>query len=134
MPPEEVPQIAEDKILDSRAVWANESPGPDVLEAKCRSIGTRFQGNHDEKLRRDSPWASVQMSHVVCSFTPLLKLELIVADITGAFLQGLPTQRELYVRLQRNLGRCTIPGVPSGSLLKLNKSIYSTNDAARTMY
>jgi hypothetical protein len=36
--------------------------------------------------------------------------------------------------MPRNLGGASIPGVPAGSLLKCNKSIYGTNDAARQWY
>lgn len=74
------------------------------------------------------------MSHVVCSLASLMKFELVVVDVTGAFLQGLPIQRELCFRLPKNLGRCSIPRVSRGSLLKLNKSICGTNDAARAWY
>lgn len=42
------------------------------------------------------------MSHVVSSLAALLKLELVVANVTGAFLEGLPIQRELYFRVPRN--------------------------------
>ncbi len=45
-----------------------------------------------------------------------------------------PSCRELYFKLPSNLGPLKIPGVEPGCLLKLNKSIYGTNDAARQWY
>lgn len=93
LPPKKSARKAEDWILDTCDVWASKSSDPDVLEAERRIIGEGFQKNFDETLRRDSPTASVQMSHVVCSLAALMKLELVAAGVTGAFLQGLPIQR-----------------------------------------
>lgn len=62
-----------------------------------------------------------KMYHVVRALAALMKLEIVVAeivvaDVTGAFLHWLPIQRELYFRLPRNLGKRSIPGVITGSL------------------
>ena len=62
------------------------------------------------------------------------KLKLVVADATGAFLQGKKITRNLYFRLPKNTGDLGITGVAPGSLLKCEKAIYGTNDAARQWY
>lgn len=54
IPADKAAPIAADKILDSRAVWTNESSDPDRLEAKCCIAGKGFQEPFDETLRRDS--------------------------------------------------------------------------------
>ena len=120
-------------VLESRAVWTDKSENG-VFAPKCRVVGRGFQEKYDESLRRDSPTASTQMTNMLCSLSASLKLKLYTADVTGAFLQGKKIERELYFRMPSNLGKCALPGVEAGSLLKLNKSIYGTNDAARAWY
>ena len=61
-------------------------------------------------------------------------MKLTAADVRGAFLQGLKIDRELYFEPPKNFGKAKIPGVAPGSLLKLKKSIYGVNDAARQWY
>ena len=121
-------------ILDSKVVWTDKAVKPGEFEPKCRITGKGFQQVYDDKLRRDSPTVTPQMMHMMCSLASSLKLKLHGADVTGAFLQGKKIQRELYFRLPRNLGPLTIPGVKAGDLLRLNKSIYGLNDAARAWY
>ena len=74
------------------------------------------------------------MHTVVCSGCASEKLNLVVADATGAFLQGKKITRNLYFRLPKNTGDLGITGVAPGSLLKSEKAIYGTNDAARQWY
>ena len=74
------------------------------------------------------------MHNVVCSVCPSEKLNLVVADATGAFLQGKKITRNLYFRLPKNTGDLGITGVSPGSLLMCEKAIYGTNDAARQWY
>ena len=74
---------------------------------------------YDESLRRDSPTCSNLLVQII---------------VRGAVLQGLKIDRELYFEPPKNLGKAQIPGVQPGSLLKLKKSIYGVNDAARQWY
>eukprot|EP00959_Pyramimonas_sp_CCMP1952_P046003 960957-Pyramimonas_sp.AAC.1 len=52
----------------------------------------------------------------------------------GLHQPGVQIERELYFKLPKNLPGMNIPGLEEGSLLKSNKSIYGTNDAARAWY
>ena len=132
--PSAAAKVHASKVLDSRAVWTDKGSDGD-FQPKCRIVGRGFQEKYDEKLRRDSPTTSVQMANMIACVAATFKLSLIVADVTGAFLQGKNITRELYFRLPRNLGQCRMPfGIPVGSLLRLNKSIYGTNDASRAWY
>eukprot|EP00959_Pyramimonas_sp_CCMP1952_P050318 1051561-Pyramimonas_sp.AAC.1 len=71
------------------------------------------------------------MTLLLRSLVSSLNLDLVIADVKGAFLHGKAIARELYFRIPTNLGKRDIPGVKAGDLLKLNKSIYGLNDAAR---
>ena len=126
--------LRSENIIGSRGIWTNNSDIPDDFIPKCRIVGQGFQEHYDEKLRRDSPTCTPFMQNTVCSISASEKLELTIADVTGAFLQGKKIDRDLYFRLPTNLGRCRLKGVAPGSLLKLGKSICGTNDAARAWY
>ena len=104
------------------------------LVLKCRVVGRGFQEEYDEALRRDSPTCSNLLVQVICSLAASRFMKLTAADVRGAFLQGLKIDRELYFEPPKNLGKAKIPGVEAGSLLKLKKSIYGVNDAARQWY
>ena len=133
VPPKLARHVDARKVLESRAVWTDKATDGG-FEPKCRIVGKGFQEHCDETLRRDSPTTSTQMVHMVCSVISSLKLKLTVADVTAAFLQGQPIDRELYFKMPTNLGKASIPRVEAGSLLRLNNSIYGTNDAARAWY
>ena len=141
IPPEEAKLILEkepEKVISSRGVWTKketeEVSGKQPLELKCRIVGRGFQEMYDEKLRRDSPTCSQLLVNIICSAAASRGLKLSAADVRGAFLQGLKIERDLYFKLPANMGQTTIPDVAPGSLLKLKKSIYGVNDAARQWY
>ena len=127
-----------EKVISSRGVWTKKETekvnGKESLELKCRIVGRGFQEMYDEKLRRDSPTCSQLMVNIICSAAASRGLKLSAADVRGAFLQGLKIERDLYFKLPANMGQTTIPNVAPGSLLKLKKSIYGVNDAARQWY
>ncbi len=141
IPPEEAKIILEkepEKVISSRGVWTKkdteEVNGKMPLELKCRIVGRGFQEMYDEKLRRDSPTCSQLLVNLICSMAASRSMKLSAADVRGAFLQGLKIERDLYFKLPANMGQTTIPDVRPGSLLKLKKSIYGVNDAARQWY
>ena len=54
---------------------------------------------------------------------------LFTADITTAFLQGKATDRMIWVLLPADA--CHLLGYPSGTRMKLSKSMYGLSDAPR---
>ena len=141
IPPDKAKIILEkepEKVISSRGVWTQkdteEVNGKKPLELKCRIVGRGFQEMYDEKLRRDSPTCSQLLVNLICSMAASRTMKLSAADVRGAFLQGLKIERDLYFKLPANMGQTVIPGVQPGSLLKLKKSIYGVNDAARQWY
>ena len=141
IPPEQAKIILEkepEKVISSRGVWTRKETdivdGKQSREMKCRIVGGGFQEMYDEKLRRDSSTCSQLLVNVICSMAASRGFRLSAADVRGAFLQGLKIERDLYFKLPANLGQTTIPNVAPGSLLKLKKSIYGVNDAARQWY
>eukprot|EP00913_Durusdinium_trenchii_P034973 g32715.t1 len=143
IPPEESHEIRKkspEKVISSRGVWTKKDDEKrdenekEELVLKCRAVGRGFQEEYDEALRRDSPTCSNLLAQVICSLAASRFMKLTAADVRGAFLQGLKIDRELYFEPPKNLGKAKIPGVAPGSLLKLKKSIYGVNDAARQWY
>ena len=143
IPPEESNEVRKnspEKVISSRGVWTKKDDEKrdenekEELVLKCRVVGRGFQEEYDEALRRDSPTCSNLLAQVICSLAASRFMKLTAADVRGAFLQGLKIDRELYFEPPKNLGKAKIPGVDPGSLLKLKKSIYGVNDAARQWY
>ena len=143
IPPDESQKIRKknpEKVISSRGVWTKKDDEKrdenekEELVLKCRVVGRGFQEEYDEDLRRDSPTGSNLLVQVICSLAASRLMELTAADVRGAFLQGLKIDRELYFEPPKNLGKAKVPGVAPGSLLKLKKSIYGVNDAARQWY
>ena len=143
VPPDESKQIRKEspeKVISSRGVWTKKDDEKrdenekEELVLKCRVVGRGFQEEYDENLRRDSPTCSTLLVQVICSLASSRLMKLTAADVRGAFLQGLKIDRELYFEPPKNLGKAQIPGVQPGALLKLKKSIYGVNDAARQWY
>ena len=74
------------------------------------------------------------MHNVLCSVSASEQLTLMIGDARGAFLQGKRITRQLYFRLPKNTGDFKLTGIAPGSLLRCEKTIYGTNDAARQWY
>ena len=138
IPPKQAAEVREknpEKIISSRGVWTRKpKESPQDLELKCRIVGRGFQEQYDESLRRDSPTCSNLLVSIICSIAASCGMKLTAADVRGAFLQGLKIDRKLYFDLPKNLGSATLPDIEAGSLLRLKKSIYGVNDAARQWY
>ena len=136
---QEIRKTNPEKVISSRGVWTKKYDKRDENEKeewvlKFRVVGRGFQEEYDESLRRDSPTCSNLLVQVICSFAASRLMKLTAADVRGAFLQGLKIDRELYFEPPKNLGKAQIQGGQPGSLLKLKKSIYGVNDAARQWY
>jgi hypothetical protein len=137
IPPSQAGEIRrkeKDKVISSRCVWTKMDSEDGKLEMECRIVWRGFQEQFDEHLRRDSPTCSQLLVNLICSIAASRGMKLTAADVRGAFLQGLKIERELYSELPSNLGKAVTQNIEPGSLLKLKKSIYGVNDAARQWY
>lgn len=104
------------------------------LQPKCSIVDRGFQEKYDQIFRRDSQAGTPLTFHIMCSIAASERMLLYASDARGAF-QGKNLERELYIKLPSNLGPCHRPhGLSAGCLLRLNKSIYGTNDAVRAWY
>lgn len=124
----EIRRTQKDKMISSRCVWIRKEAEDGKLEMKCRIVGRGFQEQFDESLRRDSPTCSQLLVNLICSIAASRGMKLTAADVRGAFLQGLKIERET------NVDSATTKGIAPGSPLKLKKSTYGVNDAARQRY
>jgi len=122
------------RIMKARFVlkWANDGKGN--LKAKARLV---LQGFSDPdllsgKLETSSPTLNRSSRQVMLSIMSILGWSAAVADVSTAFLQGDPQQRELLAKLPKDA--CQILNVPAGSLMKLVKPIYGQADAPKAWY
>ena len=126
--------VEESRIMKARFVlkWANDGKGN--LRAKARLV---LQGFSDPdllsgKLETSSPTLNRSSRQVMLSIMGILGWSAAVADVSTAFLQGDPQQRELWARLPKDA--CQIMNVPAGSLMRLVKPIYGQADAPKAWY
>jgi hypothetical protein len=130
----EIRKNEKDKVISSCCVWTRKETGDGKLEVKCRIVGRGFQEQLDENVRRDSPTCSQLLVSLICSIAASRGMKMTAPDVRGPFLQGLKIDRKLYSELPSNTGKAMINGIEPGSLLRLKKSIYGVNDAARQWY
>ena len=78
--------------------------------------------------RTDSPTLSQLASHTLLMIGVSMGFRLGGADVSNAFLNGSPLDRELYVRLPRDLA---VPGQRPLALRRATKGIYGLREAPR---
>jgi len=112
--------------------WAGDGKGG--LRAKARLV---LQGFSDPdllngELDTSSPTLGRPSRQVMLSLMSLSAWTATVADVTTAFLQGDPQQRELWAKLPKDA--CDALNMPHGSLMRLVKPLYGQPDAPRAWY
>ena len=95
------------------------------LNLKARLVARGFEEDTSQ-LRSDSPTCSKESLRLLLMILASNKWNLNSMDVKGAFLQGPPISREIYL---------TPPtGLQNGKLWKLNKTPYGLVDAGRKWY
>ena len=122
------------RVMKARFVLKCAGDGNGGLRAKARLV---LQGLSDPdllngELDTSSPTLGRSSRQVMLSLMSLLTWTATVADVTTAFLQGDPPQRELWAKLPKDA--CDILNIPHGSLMRLIKPLYGQPDAPRAWY
>ena len=97
----------------------------DQLKLKARLVARGFEEDTSQ-LRSDSPTCSKESLRLLLAILASNHWRLNSMDIKGAYLQGLPISRELYLQPPRGFG--------NGKLWKLEKTPYGLVDAGRKWY
>ena len=97
----------------------------DQLVLKARLVARGFEEDTSQ-LRSDSPTCSKESLRILLSILAGNHWDLRSMDIKGAFLQGLPISRELYLQPPHGFGQ--------NKLWKLEKTPYGLVDAGRKWY
>ena len=95
---------------------------------KSRLVGC---GNFEDTdgLRTDSPVADVDCHNLVTSWCASNKVVIRSADVSNAYLQGVPVNRVILYRIPR--GGIPEEGLPDGVVIAARVPIYGTRDAGR---
>lgn len=128
IPASKVSEVAKDRILPGRArvVRTNKAQPGHGVEARSRIV---VPGHLDQDLgtfRNDAPTAPQLSMHVLLSVAATFKWKLSAFDVEAAFLNGVPLERELYVRPPPDM-----VGVNLGDLWKLEKAVFGLTEAPR---
>ncbi len=128
IPESEVKKIPKDRILPGRArmVRTNKAKEGEPLEARSRIV---VPGHLDQDLgsvRSDAPTAPQLALHMMMQVAATFKWKLQAFDVEAAFLNGVPLERELYVRPPMDL-----PGQNPNELWRLEKAVFGLTEAPR---
>ena len=99
------------------------------ISAKARLVVQGCQERTDN-IRSDSPTASLEAFHVLCSIASSFGWKITKADASNAYLQAGGIERVLILRPPAPLP----PGVDQLDLLRAKGSIYGTRDAGRAFW
>ena len=99
------------------------------ISAKARLVVQGCQERTDT-IRSDSPAASLEAFHVLCSIASSFGWKITKADASNAYLQAGGIERVLILRPPAPLP----PGVDQLDLLRAKGSIYGTRDAGRAFW
>ena len=88
---------------------------------KSRLIVRGFQ--EDEEPRSDSPTLSKEALKVMIAIAAIENFTIRALDVTNAFLQGKPLEREVFVEPPRDLKKPRV-------IWKLKKTVYGLYDGA----
>lgn len=93
---------------------------------KARLVARGFEED-SSLLVKDSPTCSRESLRLLFLTASMMSWELQSIDVTAAFLQGDPIEREIYLRPPKDV-------CPDESVWRLNRCIYGLNDAPRSWY
>ena len=99
----------------------------DVLGAKARLVVHGNQERKYEEMMSDSPTVSKQTLRIQFALAAQFGWEIVMADITSAFLQSDVLDREVYVQPPKD-------AAPPGVLWLLRKPMYGLEDASLQWY
>ena len=91
---------------------------------KCRLVAKGYEDL--ENVRKDSPCCSKDAIRITIFIIATKKWKLKSFDVKGAFLQGAPIEREIYVQPPKEAGTTNV--------WRLKKTIYGLRDASRRWY
>ena len=114
------------KLVSSRWVITEKINEDNSSKIKTRLVARGFEEDSSE-FQTDSPTCSRETLRLVYSVTATKKWNLQTIDFTSAFLQGDRLEREVYLKLPRDV-------CPKEQVWKLKKCIYGLNDAPRAWY
>ena len=120
---EEVYDEGQERIT-TRWVCTEKVKGQEI-HLKARLVARGFEEDTSQ-LRSDSPTCSKEALRLLLATVASKKWELKSMDIKGAYLQGLPISRELYLQPPA--------GFSVGKVWKLKKTPYGLVDAGRKWY
>ena len=92
----ELPRYA--NLISSHCFFQVKYDGVENIKLKCRLVP---HGNRDKQkhlVRKDSCTAQFPIIRTLLSMSAIFKLRLAVIDISGAYLQSVPLNREIYMR------------------------------------
>eukprot|EP00971_Amphidinium_carterae_P327521 6458931-Amphidinium_carterae.3 len=108
------------------------------LFAKSRMV---IPGHLDPALgesRSDAPTVAPEVICMMVSIAARRGWDIVTFDVTTAFLQGKPTERDIYIRSPKqtlpSLDDHQLPEIPPCTLLKVLKSAYGLSEAPRLWY
>ena len=120
---EEVENTGQEIITVRWVVTEKIKDGKTVV--KARLVARGFEENTDS-LRKDSPTCSKEAVRLAISVASSRGWECNAIDVKSAYLQGNAIGRDVFLRPP--------PEYDSGTLWKLNKTVYGLSDAARMWY
>eukprot|EP00971_Amphidinium_carterae_P351628 6492198-Amphidinium_carterae.1 len=139
VPSHEVHSIPRSRIfpVPARMIRVNKDKDGGLF-AKSRMV---IPGHLDPALgesRSDAPTVSPEVMCMLMSVATCRRWGVVTFDVTTAFLQGNPTEREIYIRTPKQilpaLPEHQLPAIPPCTLLRVLKSAYGLSEAPRLWY
>jgi CxxC motif-containing protein len=121
---EEVGDIGQKALGTNWVLVEKVKEGKSVVKAR---LTVRGDQEDTEGVRTDSPTVKKSNINIMLMVAARQGWKVKSSDITSAFLQSVPIDRDVFVRPPRQR---RIPGV----LWKLKKTVYGLNDASRGFY
>ena len=124
----------ESRTLSSRMIlkWSKHADGSPRAKARLIVRGYADKDALEGKVDTAAPTTSRLSGSILLSLMSTLKWNGWTADVSTAFLQGLPQERKLWVKLPREA--LTILGADENTRMLLKKPCYGQLDAPRRWF
>ena len=119
-----VPFVNQDTVSSRWIITEKFKDG--VRKVKARLVARGFEEDSSE-LRTDSPTCNRESLRLVFAVASIMSWKLQSIDISAAFLQGNPIEREIYLRPPQDI-------CPKSEVWRLKRCLYGLNDAPRSWY